>query len=72
MMVLVLPKIPTFDTNETQDVQVGGHTHVGLKKPKQTFISYVWRKFQLTYRKYTNGKNYISFMVPFNFEDTTL
>lgn len=65
-------KIPTFDTNETQDVQVGGHTHVGLKNLNRRLFLMYGGNSSLHIESIPMEKTTISFMVPFNFEDTTL
>ena len=65
-------KIPTFDTNETQDVQVGGHTHVGLKNLNRRLFLMYGENSSLHIESIPMEKTTISFMVPFNFEDTTL
>ena len=65
-------KIPTFDTNETQDVQVGGHTHVGLKNLNRRLFLMYGENSRLHIESIPMKKTTISFMVPFNFEDTTL
>ena len=65
-------KIPTFDTNETQDVQVSGHTHVGLKNLNRRLFLMYGENSSLHIESIPMEKTTISFMVPFNFEDTTL
>ena len=65
-------KIPTFDTNETQNVQVSGHTHVGLKNLNRRLFLMYGENSSLHIESIPMEKTTISFMVPFNFEDTTL